>query len=93
MGPKKGEAIIVRCLFLLALMILLSSSTLAESRTLADFFSHLDQAASILKTQADLEAQRSNLLAQEALKGLEVFGGVSGGFQNPLRTRAIWTLL
>lgn len=81
MGPKKGEAIIVRCLFLLALMILLSSSTLAESRTLADFFSHLDQAASILKTQADLEAQRSNLLAQEALKGLEVFGGVSGGFQ------------
>ncbi|MBY0498602.1 MAG: TolC family protein [Nitrosomonas sp.] len=81
MGIEKGEAVTVRCLFLLALLIMLSSSTLAESRTLADFFSHLDQAASILKTQADLEAQRSNLLAQEALKGLEVFGGVSGGFQ------------
>ncbi|WP_297325951.1 TolC family protein [Nitrosomonas sp.] len=48
---------------------------------LADFYLHRDQAASVLKVQADLEAQRSNLLAHEAQKGWELFGGVSGGYQ------------
>lgn len=71
----------MRFSFLIALLIMLNSSALAELRTLSEFYSHIDQAASILKAQADLETQRSNLLAQEALKGLEVFGGVSGGFQ------------
>lgn len=81
MGTQKGEAVTVRFLYLLALLIILNSGAFAEPRTLSEFYSHLDQAASILKAQADLEAQRSNLLAQESLKGLEVFGGVSGGFQ------------
>ncbi len=81
MGTQEGETVTVRFLFLSALLIMLNSGAFAEPRTLSEFYSHLDQAASILKAQADLEAQRSNLLAQEALKGLEVFGGVSGGFQ------------
>ena len=63
------------------LLILLPTSAGAEVRTLADFYSHLDQAASVLKTQADLEAQRFHLQASEAQKGWEVFGGVSGGYQ------------
>jgi len=63
------------------LFVLLPASAGAEVRTLADFNSYLDQAASVLKTQADLEAQRFHLQANEAQKGWEVFGGVSGGYQ------------
>lgn len=59
----------------------LATSTAAEVRTLAEFYPHIDQAASVLKAQADLEAQRSSLLAHEAQKGWELFGGVSGGYQ------------
>ncbi|PSJ17567.1 TolC family protein [Nitrosomonas supralitoralis] len=81
MGTQERETVTVHFILLLALLTLLNSTALAEIRTLSEFYSHLDQAASTLKAQADLEAQRSNLLAQEALKGLEVFGGVSGGFQ------------
>ncbi|WP_292916309.1 TolC family protein [Nitrosomonas sp.] len=68
-------------LFLLLLLLALSKSAAAEVRLLAEFYLHLDQAASVLKAQADLEAERSNLLAQESLKGWEVFGSVSGGYQ------------
>lgn len=63
------------------LLILLPITAGAEVRTLADFYTHLDQAASVLKTQADLEAQQFHLRASEAQKGWEVFGGVSGGYQ------------
>lgn len=63
------------------LLLILASSAAAEVRILADFYSRRDQAASVLKVQADLEAQRSNLLAHEAQKGWELFGGVSGGYQ------------
>ncbi len=63
------------------LFILLPVSAEAEVRTLADFYLHLDQAASVLKTQADLEAQQFHLRANEAQKGWEVFGGISGGYQ------------
>jgi outer membrane protein TolC len=69
---------------LLVFFIFLPISAGAEVRTLADFYLHLDQAASVLKTQADLEAQRFHLQANEAQKGWEVFGGVSGGYsKNP----------
>ncbi|OQW42917.1 MAG: hypothetical protein A4S08_10575 [Proteobacteria bacterium SG_bin4] len=68
-------------LFLLLLIAPLTKSAAAGVRLLSEFNAHLDQAASVLKAQADLEAQRSNLLAQEALKGWEVFGSVSGGYQ------------
>ncbi len=63
------------------LFIFLPVSAEAEVRTLADFYLHLDQAASVLKTQADLEAQQFHLRANEAQKGWEVFGGISGGYQ------------
>lgn len=76
------------------LLILLPTSAGAEVRTLADFYSHLDQAASVLKTQADLEAQRFHLQASEAQKGWEVFGGVSGGYQKaPMQGRVSVTFL
>jgi len=68
-------------LFLLLLLLPLSKSAAAGVRLLSEFYPHLDQAASVLKAQADLEAERSNLLAQESLKGWEVFGSVSGGYQ------------
>lgn len=63
------------------LFFLLPISASAEVRTLADFYLHVDQAASVLKTQADLEAQQFHLRANEAQKGWEVFGSVSGGYQ------------
>ena len=68
-------------LFLLLLLLPLSKSAAAGVRLLSEFYPHLDQAASVLKAQADLEAERSNLLAQESLKGWELFGSVSGGYQ------------
>jgi len=74
----------VKILFFLLLALLpgfTNSAVAAEARVLADFYAHLDRAASVLKVQADLEAQRSSLHAYEAQKGWEVFGGVSGGYQ------------
>ena len=71
----------IHCYLLQILFILLPISAGAEVRTLADFYLHLDQAASVLKTQADLEAQQFHLRANEAQKGWEVFGGISGGYQ------------
>lgn len=68
-------------ILLLIGLIFLSASVMAQVRTLAEFSMHLDQAASVLKTKADLEAQQSHLQANEAQKGWEVFGGVSGGYQ------------
>ncbi|MEK6735932.1 MAG: TolC family protein [Pseudomonadota bacterium] len=62
-------------------LIFLPANVMAQVRTLAEFSMHLDQAASVLKTKADLEAQQSHLQANEAQKGWEVFGGVSGGYQ------------
>jgi len=53
----------------------------AQIRRLTEFQSYLDQAASVLKTKADLEAQQYHLQANEAQKGWEVFGTVSGGYQ------------
>lgn len=68
----------------LVLFIFLPVSAGAEVRTLADFYLHLDQAVSVLKTKADLEAQQFHLQANEAQKGWEVFGGISGGYsKNP----------
>lgn len=66
---------------LLTLLTLLSSNAIAQVKLLSDFNDKLDQAAIVLKAQADLDAQQSNLLAQEALRGWEVFGGVSAGYQ------------
>lgn len=63
------------------ILILFAVNAEAQVRTLAEFYPHLDQAASVLKTQADLEAQRFHLQANEAQKGWEVFGGVAGGYQ------------
>lgn len=66
---------------ILILLLILTKSAAAEVRILGDFYSYRDQAASVLKVQADLEAQRANLLAHEAQKGWELFGGVFGGYQ------------
>ncbi len=66
------------------LLIVLSGVTIpadAQVRRLAEFYSHLDQAASVLKTKADLEAQQFHLQANEAQKGWEVFGTIAGGYQ------------
>lgn len=63
------------------LLTLLASNAIAQVKFLSDFSDKLDQAAVVLKAQADLDAQQSNLLAQEALRGWEVFGGVSAGYQ------------
>lgn len=71
----------VRSFLILVYLLMLTTNAAAEVRTVTEFYAHLDQAAAVLKVQADLEAQRSNLQAQEALKGWEVFGGVSGGYQ------------
>ncbi len=74
----------MKILFFLLLALLpgfTNSAVVAEARVLADFYAHLDRAASVLKVQADLETQRSSLHAYEAQKGWEVFGGVSGGYQ------------
>ncbi len=61
--------------------MLLATRAGAEVKTLAEFYAHLDQAAAVLKAKADLESQHSDLLAKEALKGLELFGGISAGYQ------------
>ena len=53
----------------------------AQVRRLTEFHSYLDQAASVLKTKADLEAQQYHLQANEAQKGWEVFGTIGGGYQ------------
>lgn len=63
------------------LLTLLTANAIAQVKFLSDFNDKLDQAAVVLRAQADLEAQQSNLLAQEALRGWEVFGGVSAGYQ------------
>ncbi|MEK7779321.1 MAG: TolC family protein [Pseudomonadota bacterium] len=67
--------------FLWLLLTLLTFNAIAQVKLLNDFGSKLDQAAIVLKAQADLEAQQSNLLAQEAQRGWEVFGGISVGYQ------------
>lgn len=43
------------------------SAVAAEVRILADFYAHLDRAASVLKVQADLETQRSSLQAYDVV--------------------------
>lgn len=65
------------------MIFLLASTTnvAAEIRTLDSFYSHVGQAASVLKAKADLEAQSSDLLAKEAQKGFELFGSISAGYQ------------
>ncbi|GKS69903.1 Outer membrane protein TolC [Nitrosomonas sp. PY1] len=70
-----------KLILLWLLLALLASNVAAQVRLLNDFSSKLDQAAIVLKAQADLEAQQSNLLAQEAQRGWEVFGGISAGYQ------------
>ena len=67
--------------FLLALMLLMAAHAGAEVRALTEFYTNLDEAATVLKAKADLEAQRSQLHVQEAQKGWEIFGGVSAGYQ------------
>ena len=67
--------------FLWLLLTLPTFNAIAQVKLLNDFGSKLDQAAIVLKAQADLEAQQSNLLAQEAQRGWEVFGGISVGYQ------------
>ncbi len=66
----------------LSLLLLLHfSSAIAEIRTLEYFFDNVGQAASILKSQADLDAQRAHLELNKAQKGWEVFAGISSGYQ------------
>lgn len=66
---------------LLMLLLMLTANAAAEVKTLTEFYTHLEQAATVLKAKADLEAQRSNLNVQEAQKGWEIFGGISAGYQ------------
>ena len=71
-------------LFMFVLLAFLMASTTnvaAEVRTLESFYSHVGQAASVLKAKADLETQSSDLLAKEAQKGFELFGSISAGYQ------------
>ena len=71
-------------LFIFVLLVFLMASTsnvVAEVRTLDSFYSHVGQAASVLKAKADLETQSSDLLAKEAQKGFELFGSISAGYQ------------
>ncbi|MBS0299017.1 MAG: TolC family protein [Proteobacteria bacterium] len=60
---------------------MLTANAAAEVRTLTEFYANLDEAATVLKAKADLDAQQSQLHVQEAQKGWEIFGGVSGGYQ------------
>lgn len=71
----------IRVLITLMLLIICTTNVGAEVRALAEFHQYLEQAASVLKAKADLEAQRANLQASTARKGLEVFGSVSAGYQ------------
>ncbi|MBK7493071.1 MAG: TolC family protein [Nitrosomonas sp.] len=66
---------------MLFLLLMLTANAGAEVKTLTEFYTHLEQAATVLKAKADLEAQRSNLNVQEAQKGWEIFGGISAGYQ------------
>lgn len=69
-------------IFVLLVFLLVSMTNVAaEVRTLDSFYSHVGQAASVLKAKADLEAQSSDLLAKEAQKGFELFGSISAGYQ------------
>ena len=68
-------------LLMLFLLLMLTANAGAEVKTLTEFYAHLEQAATVLKAKADLEAQRSNLHVQEAQKGWEIFGGISAGYQ------------
>jgi outer membrane protein TolC len=68
-------------LLMLFLLLMLTANAGAEVKTLTEFYTHLEQAATVLKAKADLEAQRSNLNVQEAQKGWEIFGGISAGYQ------------
>lgn len=71
-------------IYVLFLVLGLSAFTTqaeAQIRRLTEFHSYLDQAAAVLKTKADLEAQQYHLQANEAQKGWEVFGTLSGGYQ------------
>ncbi|MBL8498081.1 MAG: TolC family protein [Nitrosomonas sp.] len=67
--------------FLVLGLSTLTAHAETQIRRLTEFQSHVDQAASVLKTKADLEAQQYHLQANEAQKGWEVFGTVSGGYQ------------
>mgnify|MGYP000947240606 CR=1 FL=1 len=69
------------CIASLLGMLLLNQSVIADVKLIHEFYHRVDHAASVLKAQADVEAKRSHLLAQEALKGWEVFGSISGGYQ------------
>ena len=68
-------------LLFLLLLLMLPVHAAAEVRTLTEFYANLDQAATVLKAKADLDAQQSQLHVQEAQKGWEIFGGVSAGYQ------------
>ena len=65
----------------LLFLIMLNSNVLAEVRVLETFYDQLDQAALVLKSRADLEAQRAHLMASEAQKGWEFFGSIAGGYR------------
>jgi len=65
----------------LLFLIVLNSNVLAEVRVLETFYDQLDQAALVLKSRADLEAQRAQLMASEAQKGWEFFGSIAGGYR------------
>ncbi len=57
----------MRCFLLL--LVLLTANATAEVRTLTEFYANLDEAATVLKAKADLDAQQSQLHVQEAQKG------------------------
>lgn len=67
--------------FFLFLIIAISGQINAEVRLVHEFYDRIEHAASVLKIQADVEAKRSHLHAQQSLKGWEVFASVSGGYQ------------
>lgn len=71
----------MRHFLLLLLLLMLTANAAAEVRTLPEFYANLDEAATVLKAKADLEAQQSQLHVQKAQKGWEIFGGVSAGYQ------------
>lgn len=71
----------MRCFLFLLSLLMPTAHAAAQVRTLDEFHANLDEAATVLKAKADLDAQQSQLHVQEAQKGWEIFGGVSAGYQ------------
>jgi len=66
--------------YLLSMLLTAALPAMAEVRPLEDFYPSLDQAASVLQAEANLETQRFDLKAKEAQAGWELFGELSAGY-------------